>query len=117
MMNLLNGLNGGGFRWASVGRNFLMIWIIWRKEDEDLYVWIAARTTQRPNSRVIREKNDMEVIPFYCVAIHDIDTNSMPVIQHTLWTMIYRKKKEEQIIYQGPIECRKKTQEEQKKIE
>ncbi len=28
MMNLLNGLNGGGLRWASVGRNYWSKWII-----------------------------------------------------------------------------------------
>jgi hypothetical protein len=30
--------------------------------------------TQEPASRVIREKNDMEMFPFYCVVIHHIDT-------------------------------------------
>ena len=33
---------------------------------------MAARTTQRLGNNVTREKNVMEVIPFYCVANHKI---------------------------------------------
>jgi len=56
---------------------------IWRKEIENFYMWVTARTTRRPNSRVIREKNDMEVLPFYCVATHHIDITSVFAKLHT----------------------------------
>jgi hypothetical protein len=56
MMNLLNGLSYDDLLMANVGR-------------------MAARTTEWSNNRVIREKNDLEVYDFYCVAIHHIDTS------------------------------------------
>jgi hypothetical protein len=44
---------------------------------------MAARTTHESANRAIREKNDMEVFFFYCVAIHHIDTRFVPVKLHT----------------------------------
>ena len=70
MVNLLNSMNGGGLGWASVDSNY------------EIVIYEAVKTTQRPNSRVICEKNDIEVVPFYCVVIHHIDTRSVRVALH-----------------------------------
>ena len=49
----------------------------------DLYDKIAARTTQKPTDRVNREKNDSEVFPFHCMAIHYFGARFVPVMLHT----------------------------------
>jgi hypothetical protein len=87
MMNLLNGSDGDGLRWTSVGSKYedtidKMITNCendsWSNVDRinEMSVrtnqWASvdrnneqsARTTQRPNSRFIREKNDIEVLTF-----------------------------------------------------
>jgi hypothetical protein len=42
-----------------------------------------ARTTIRPNSQVIREKNDLEVFPFYCVDIRGNNVTLIISYMHT----------------------------------
>lgn len=55
-------------------------------------IWIAARTTQQPDGRVTREKNDMEVFPFYCLAIDNLDQNLVFAMEIMALTIDYTAK-------------------------
>jgi len=78
-------MGGGGLRWARIDK---MAGDFKKKKAKSIPIEWLGIATCRPNSRLIREKNDLEVFPFYCVDTCGIDATSVLSYLHTVRLLI-----------------------------